>query len=919
LNKTLFFQPKIFLKMKKLLLPFLLLLLTISSMKAQINETFETGGATPLPWTAGNGTYLGVVNNPAPNSLNSSAKCGGYVKSNMFEYSLFIATLPTALNLKTNNKFTVQIQANRDKVGKFIFKLEGSTGFKEVIKNIVITKSWQEYSFDFSALAANDSIKKVIFFFDPGVKDSKDTFYFDNIKQLPADACAGTVAPTTLNLLDDFECQRNASYSNGLDSLTVIDNPSKTGINTSAKVGRYKDAAGAGTDYNNLLHDNIDPIDLAKYSLLKVKVWASRAGLLLLKLEGGTSAIEVGTNITAAQVGTWIEATADFSSAKFAGNTRLVMFFNAGVAGTAGDVYYVDDIRFTETPPLENFEPQALTWGPFSNNAALHGALAVVDNPNATGAVNKTAKVGKYTKGTAAISTLTGTLPTGFKVDATAPQLNFQVYAPDAGKVIKVQLVSAAQGNKEASATVTAANTWEDLQFDFSNAAGITDISQINIIFDGGTAANGKAYHFDNLNFGKLTINACGTVTPNLNILDDYECQRNGNFPAGQPIKAINNPFKGQTNGSDKVGEYTDPTDEYSALIVDYGANAINLSKYNQLSVKIYSTKIVPLLFKLEGGTSPAYENPIVNVSKVNDWVTYNIDFSNQKGKNHKKVVMFLNAGVAHTTTDIYYLDDIQWNSEPITGCAIDAETTFVAQYFANGDLSDKPVETVVNPKKAGINTSNKVIKFDRRPGGDVFAGAFTDLPAPMKWTNTKYVIRAKVLMDHIGNFAPKVEAGPLGTGTAYEIPKANTKVNEWEEITADFSGKITGTEKYLRLTFFIDLNEPVSTVSKVSYIDDIVIGDGAGCVVSGIFDPITVERLAVYPNPATGELFIRNIENMKRVEITNLLGQRVKTVVFGGVSDIQTISLDGMTNGIYVVSAYDEKGLIANSKFVKE
>jgi hypothetical protein len=49
------------------------------------------------------------------------------------------------------------------------------------------------------------------------------------------------------------------------------------------------------------------------------------------------------------------------------------------------------------------------------------------------------------------------------------------------------------------------------------------------------------------------------------------------------------------------------------------------------------------------------------------------------------------------------------------------------------------------------------------------------------------------------------------------------------------------------------------------------------------------------------------------------LLGQRVKTVVFGGVSDIQTISLDGMSNGIYVVSAYDEKGLIANSKFVKE
>jgi Secretion system C-terminal sorting domain len=905
--------------MKKLLLPFLLLLLAMGSMKAQINETFETGGAAPLPWTAADGKYLGAVNNPAPNSVNSSAKCGGYVKSNLAEYSLFIATLPTALNLTTNNKFTVQIQANRDKVCKFIFKLEGSKGAKEFTKNIVITKSWQEYSFDFSSIAANDSIKKVLFFFDPGVKDSKDTFYFDNIKQLPADACAGTVAPTTQNLLDDFECQRNASYSNGLDSLTVIDNPSKTGINTSAKVGRYRDVVGPGTEYNNLLHDNIDAIDLVKFPLLRVKVWASRAGNLLLKLEGGTTASEVGTNITAAQVGTWIEATADFSSVQIAGNTKLVIFFNAGVPGAAGDVYYVDDIRFTEPAPLENFEPQALTWAPFSNDATLHGTFAVADNPNTTGTVNKSAKVGKYTKGTAAISTLTGALPAGFKVDATAPQLNFQVYAPDAGKIVKVQLVSAAQGNKEASATVTAANVWEDLKFDFSSAAGIADINKINIIFDGGTAAAGKIYSFDNLSFGKLTINVCGAVVPNPNILDDYECQRNGIFPAGQPIKVVNNPFKGQTNGSDKVGEYTDPTDEYSALVVDYGANAINLSKFNQLSVKIYSTKIVPLLFKLEGGTSPAYENPIVNVSKINDWVTYNIDFSGQKGKNHKKIAIFLNAGVAHTTTDIYYLDDLQWVSEPITGCAIDAETTFAATYFANADLDGKPVETVANPKKAGINTSSKVIKFDRRPGGEVFAGAFTDLPAPMKWTNTKFVIRAKVLMDHIGNFAPKVEAGTGGSGAAFEIPKANTKVNEWEEITADFSGKITAADKYLRLTFFIDLGEPVSTVSKVSYIDEIVIGDGAGCVTTGIFEPITVERLAVYPNPATSELYIRNIENMKWVEITNLLGQRVKTVVFGGISDIQTISLDGMSNGIYVVSAYDEKGLIANSKFVKE
>jgi hypothetical protein len=48
-------------------------------------------------------------------------------------------------------------------------------------------------------------------------------------------------------------------------------------------------------------------------------------------------------------------------------------------------------------------------------------------------------------------------------------------------------------------------------------------------------------------------------------------------------------------------------------------------------------------------------------------------------------------------------------------------------------------------------------------------------------------------------------------------------------------------------------------------------------------------------------------------------LGQNVKTVVFTGTFDMQTVSLDGLNKGLYTVSAYDEKGLIANSKFVKE
>ena len=106
--------------MKKLLLPILLLMSSL--IMAQVNETFE-GAAASEPWAQFDGTYNGVVNNLAPNVINSSAKCGSYTKSGATGYSLFGAIRTTAINLTTNSKFTMQVYSTRK--AKFILKLEG--------------------------------------------------------------------------------------------------------------------------------------------------------------------------------------------------------------------------------------------------------------------------------------------------------------------------------------------------------------------------------------------------------------------------------------------------------------------------------------------------------------------------------------------------------------------------------------------------------------------------------------------------------------------------------------------------------------------------------------------------------------------------------------------------------------------------
>ncbi len=282
-----------------------------------VYEDFE-GGPPTLNWVASDGIFDGVVDNPATDGINSSAKAGSYTKSNMHSYSLFLAELPAPMDLTTDNQFHIQIYTSAPT--QILMKLEGPGGAIEATKNIANTNVWQEYVFDFSAQAANTGITKIILFFDPGVETSGDTYLFDNIVAYPAGPCAGTVPVATI--IDDFECQRNASYGNGWDALTAIGNPDASGINTSASVGRYVDPLD---EWSALVVDYQFPMDLSVNNFVSVKIWSPKLGKVLLKLEGGASPpAEKFIDIT--QTNTWVEYSADFSLQAAANHKRIAIF-----------------------------------------------------------------------------------------------------------------------------------------------------------------------------------------------------------------------------------------------------------------------------------------------------------------------------------------------------------------------------------------------------------------------------------------------------------------------------------------------------------------------------------------------------------------------------------------------------------------
>lgn len=882
-----------------------------------IYEDFE--GGPKLNWNPfGDGTFNGAVANPPdadPLGINPSAEVGSYTKSGEHAFSLFIAVLDQPMDLTTNNKFTIQI--NAPVATSFIFKLEGDGEAIEKRANIAVTNNWIEYTFDMSAAANFTTITKIIIFFDPGVETSTDTYLFDNIVASPADACAGTIPDP--EIIDDFECQRNATYASpGYLDIQAVDNPDPSGINTSARVGEYTDREGA---FHAMVINYDNDIDLTERNTVKIKVWAPVTGRLLVKFQsGGSPAIERDAQVT--ETNTWVEYSIDFSDQAGASHKSLVFFFNAGEADADGDIYYIDDIQLVPKPalePLEDFEPQKLTWDPVALGT-FNGSIA---NPDKTG-INTSDNVGSFTKGTSNLGGLSAFV--GNINLADFPQLDLQVWAPQGATTFTMQLFSPIDGLKSVTRDITETETWTALSFNFEDFESITDFESVRLIFDESLNAQ-DTWYFDNLTQGTSTVDPCEGVMPNLRFVDDFDCQRNVTTTTSA-LEVINNPDGSGINPNplDKVGEYTDPINQpFAALVYNFGETGLDLSIFNQLTLKVWSPKAVPIGYKLEGGTSQAIEK-VVNVTTTSQWVEYVIDFSDQADANHQRLVIFFNFGVENPDADVYYIDDIEWRRVPFTGCIADfeSETTTLPDwtYFANGSEEANSVEIIPNPDQSGVNTSATVAKFTEAVDGLSFAGAFARPVAPMQIGETR-TIRMKVWSSNANSFVMKME-GPIAPAVnSGDIRAEYTTPGVWQELTWDFSMTAGGADipvgsQYAQITLIPDIDN-VPTETTIHYFDDITMGEGTCNMSTSIFDPVSVQSLKVYPNPAYEAVVIEGSEDIHQFVIMSAMGQRMGITQTTGQSNL-SISIDHLQKGMYMLAGYDETGkLIANARFVKQ
>ncbi len=134
-----------------------------------------------------------------------------------------------------------------------------------------------------------------------------------------------------------------------------------------------------------------------------------------------------------------------------------------------------------------------------------------------------------------------------------------------------------------------------------------------------------------------------------------------------------------------------------------------------------------------------------------------------------------------------------------------------------NGD--NPAIEFIANPNSSGANQTPTVAKFIARSDGNAWALFYTDDNGTFTFDANNSTVSLMIHKPVISNIGLKFE----GMSGAIELQVPNTVVNQWEEITFDFSDQIGNT--YNRIVLIPDF--AAREEDNLVYLDNIVLPEG--------------------------------------------------------------------------------------------
>ncbi|MGJ8693501.1 MAG: putative Ig domain-containing protein [Thalassotalea sp.] len=265
---------------------------------------------------------------------------------------------------------------------------------------------------------------------------------------------------------------------------------------------------------------------------------------------------------------------------------------------------------------------------------------------------------------------------------------------------------------------------------------------------------------------------------------------------------------------------------------------AINLSAAaNTFTMNVYADRAVDVLFKLEG------INKELSVNHTGSgWQALTFDFADDATGALSAVTVIFDLGTmgdadTNPANWTFLYDNIALPaSEAIepgnfvaVGTPYDFEAAglgsdFTWAVFENED--NLPLEFVANPSSSTVNDSAIVAIFTAKQAGQAWAGTETTAANTPAFTMdaSNSIVKIMVYKSVISDVALKFS---VGAAAQPELKVANTKINEWEELTFDFSSRIGMAETIGidSIIVFPDFNLDGRASDTVSYFDNITFG----------------------------------------------------------------------------------------------
>lgn len=371
-------------------------------------------------------------------------------------------------------------------------------------------------------------------------------------------------------------------------------------------------------------------------------------------------------------------------------------------------------------------------------------------------------------------------------------------------------------------------------------------------------------------------------------VITNFECGMPTQTILGNGVSSVNNFISSGINMSNNIGEFIDDgTNGWDNLLIDYGTE-IDLTANTFLSFKLYSSSSIQILAKLEGGTDVEVWS---NFSSINTWEEFNFDFSGAVGNGNTSLVLFFNAAqTSGTTSDTYYIDDLQWtntiNSFPVISDFESLNPSFPLQ----GNI-----QKVSNPFYFGMNTSTNIGQYvdDGTNGWDNMQ---IDFITAVDISITPY-FKIKLYAPSSIQILAKLEGG-----TELEVWSDFSSADTWEEFNFDFSSAANSGNT--KLILFFNPGIDTGSTSDIYYIDDLNWSSTLSTQENDLLFSINV-----HPNPANSSLSINSNFKINSFILSDING---RTLIYEYNINKKSFKIDisSLKSGIYFLKNFSGKQL---------